>query len=187
VQQTRLEAPPEAATTTSADDLRQWWADRSATVALSRRVRDAFDGGGEPEVRLTDAEATAVPADIDADRVAADAGALLGRGCGLARALGEAYDVRIQCWFQPTLYSKGPVRGERYLLARAANRSPAWRPAIDALRAGFDDEVVDLADSLDGHPDPLFWDTVHTNEVGARLVAEAAWPALRPLAVATGG
>ena len=39
--------------------------------------------------------------------------------------------------------------------------------------------MVDLADALDGHPDPLFWDTVHTNEAGARLVAEAAWPELR--------
>lgn len=179
VQQERVEAGPVTASATSAQDVRQWWADRSATVNLYRRLADRLGGADEPEVRLTDAEASAVPADVDPDRVAADAGALLGRGCGLARALGEAYGVVVQCWFQPTLYSKGPVEGERYLLGRAANRSPAWVPTIAALRAGFDDGVVDLADSLDGHPDPLFWDTVHTNETGAALVAEAAWPALR--------
>jgi lysophospholipase L1-like esterase len=49
----------------------------------------------------------------------------------------------------------------------------------EALRADFPPDVVDLGDALDGHPEPLFWDVVHTNEEGARLVAEAAWPYLQ--------
>ena len=178
VQQDRIEAPPAAERHTSAADVRAWWADHSGTVNLYRRIWDRLDGD-DPEVRLTEAEASAVPADVDAEAVEAATADLLVRGRELAAALAEAHGIDVQFWFQPTLYTKGPVEGEEQLPGRAANRTPGWVPTIAALRAGFPAEVVDLADALDGHPDPLFWDTVHTNETGARLVAEAAWPELR--------
>jgi len=38
--------------------------------------------------------------------------------------------------------------------------------------------VIDLSDTLDGIDASLFWDFVHTNEEGARLVAEAIYPYL---------
>jgi lysophospholipase L1-like esterase len=179
VQQERIESTPVVEQAPSSADVRAWWADHSATVNLYRRLQDRFDGDDEPEVQLTEAEASAVPADVDPAVVEADTAELLGRGRAFAAALGEAHGVDVQFWFQPTLYTKGAVEGEEHLLERAANRSPAWEPVIDGLRAGFPPEVVDLADSLDGWPDPLFWDTVHTNETGARLIAEAAWPALQ--------
>lgn len=37
---------------------------------------------------------------------------------------------------------------------------------------------VDLSEVLDDAPSPVFLDGVHTNELGARLVAEAMWPAV---------
>lgn len=37
---------------------------------------------------------------------------------------------------------------------------------------------VDLSETLDDAPSPVFLDGVHTNELGARLVAEAMWPVL---------
>ncbi len=178
VQQDRIEAPAATEDPTALVDIRGWWADHSGTVNLYRRIRDRFDGE-EPEVRLTEAEASAVPADVDAQAVEDATADLLGRGREFAVALAAAHGIDVQFWFQPTLYSKGPVEGEEHLLRRAANRTPAWVPAITALRAGFPPEVVDLADALDGYPDPLFWDTVHTNETGTRLIAEAAWPELR--------
>ena len=178
VQEQALTAPAATVDPTSARDVRAWWADHSGVTNLYRRVRDQF-GADEPEVQLTEAEASAVPADVDADATAEATGDLLARGRELTTAVGEAYGVDVQFWFQPTLYTKGPVEGEGQLPGRAANRTPAWIPTIAALRAGFPTEVVDLADALDGYPDPLFWDTVHTNETGARLVAEAAWPDLR--------
>ena len=174
----RLQAPDPVATPTSSEDVRAWWADHSASVNLYRRLRDRFDGD-DPEVRLTDAEASAVPVDVDPEAIEAAAADLLRRGRELATAVGDAYGIDVQFWFQPTLFSKGPVEGEEQLIGRAANRTPQWVPVIDALRAGLPPEVLDLADSLDGHPDPLFWDVVHTNETGARLIAEAAWPSLR--------
>ncbi len=177
VQRERIETTPVAEEPTSSADVREWWADHSATVNLYRRLRDRLDDD-EPEVRLTEAEASAVPADVDAQAVEDAADGLLARGRDLATAVGAAYDVDVQFWFQPTLYTKGAVEGEEHLFGRAANRTPAWDPVLAGLRAGFPPEVVDLADSLDGYPDPLFWDTVHTNETGARLIAEAAWPEL---------
>lgn len=41
------------------------------------------------------------------------------------------------------------------------------------------DGVVDLSRIFDGEHDPIFYDTAHTNELGARRVAEAMWPELR--------
>jgi hypothetical protein len=178
VNQQRLEAPDPVETPTTFDDVRSFWADHSAAVNLYRRIRDRLDGD-EPEVRLTDAEASAVPADVDPHAIETATAGLLRRGRDLATAVGDSYGIDVQFWFQPTLFSKGPVEGERQLIGRAANRSPQWNPVIDALRADFPPEVVDLADSLDGQTEPLFWDVVHTNEHGARLIAEAAWPSLR--------
>ena len=185
VQRDRAEAPAATDQPTAFADVADWWADHSGTVNLYRRVRDRLDGD-EPEVLLTEADASAVPADVDAEAVEAATADLLGRGRAFAAALAEAHGIDAQFWFQPTLYSKGPVEGEEQLPGRAANRTPAWGPTIAALRAGFPADVVDLADALDGQPDPLFWDTVHTNETGARVVAEAAWPELRSAIEASG-
>jgi predicted NodU family carbamoyl transferase len=35
------------------------------------------------------------------------------------------------------------------------------------------------ANAVRRYPDPLFWDTVHTNETGVQLIARQAWPALQ--------
>lgn len=35
---------------------------------------------------------------------------------------------------------------------------------------------IDISDALDDPPSPVFIDGIHTNELGARLVAEAMWP-----------
>ncbi len=178
VNRARLEAPDPVATPTDTEDVRSWWADHSATVNLYRRIRDRFDGD-EQEVRLTEAEASAVPTDVDPDAIEAATADVLGQGRDLAAAIGDFYGVDVQYWFQPTLFTKGPVDGEEQLIGRAANRTPQWVPVTEALRAGLPPEVVDLGDALDGQTDPLFWDIVHTNEEGAMLIAAAAWPSLR--------
>ena len=179
VHRDRLTAPPPAATPTDAADVRAWWADHSGAVSLWRRVRDRLDED-EPRSQLTEADASAVPADVDEAAVEAATADLLRRGRDLASAIGDQYGIEVRFWFQPTLFTKGAVEGEAQLIARAANRSPAWEPVTEALRADLAAAgVVDLGDALDGTTEPLFWDVVHTNEAGARLVAEAAWPSLR--------
>jgi hypothetical protein len=178
VQEDRVQAPDLVDRPPSASDVRSWWADHSATVNLWRRIRDRVDGD-EAETQMTEAEASAVPADLDRSAVEEATDDLLARGRDLASAVAVAYGIDVAFWFQPTLFTKGAVEGEQQLIGRAANRSPAWVPVTEALRQDLPPEVVDLADALDGQADPLFWDVVHTNEDGARLVAEAAWPTLR--------
>ena len=39
---------------------------------------------------------------------------------------------------------------------------------------------VDLGDALDGVPSPVLYDFVHTNEAGARAVAQRLYAELRP-------
>lgn len=52
-----------------------------------------------------------------------------------------------------------------------------WDPSVtDRLPAG----VTDLSSVLDGRQDDLYIDEVHTNEEGARLMAEALWDELGP-------
>jgi len=164
---------------TAAGDVRAWWADHSATTNLYRRLRDRFAGDDDAELRLTEAEPSLVPDDVDPDAVTAAASDLLRRGQDLATGVAEAYGVETQFWFQPTLYTKEPVPGEVEVLERVAVRTPDWVPVTQAVRDLLPAEVVDLADVFDDHPDPLFWDAVHTNETGTRLIAEAAWPGLR--------
>lgn len=54
-----------------------------------------------------------------------------------------------------------------------------WRSIDAAFRADLPNDVVDLSGVFDGDPRPIYWDDVHTNELGARLVAEAMWPEVR--------
>jgi hypothetical protein len=52
---------------------------------------------------------------------------------------------------------------------------PGYRQLVDDLPA----DVVDLTAVLDDvPPDEVYLDSFHTNERGARLVAEAMWSAL---------
>lgn len=41
--------------------------------------------------------------------------------------------------------------------------------------------TIDISGSLDGAPDPVYLDVIHTNEKGARLVAAAMWEHLAPV------
>jgi len=178
VHRERLVASSATDGSTTAGDIRRWWADHSATVNLWHRVSDRFGGDGA-ELRLTEAEPSLVPDAVDPDAVTGAAVDLLRRGRDLASGVAGAYGVEVQFWFQPTIYTKEPVPGEVEVLERVAVRTPDWVPVTQAVRDRLPADVVDLADVLDDHPDPLFWDAVHTNETGARLIAEAAWPALR--------
>lgn len=50
---------------------------------------------------------------------------------------------------------------------------------IDRVIALLGDEVVDVRDAHGAVREPVYFDMVHTNEVGARVLAEAVYPSLR--------
>lgn len=60
-----------------------------------------------------------------------------------------------------------------------------WQPVKDAgapeqaARAELTAPTINISDALDGHTD-TYIDAVHTNEVGARIVAERIWRSIEP-------
>ena len=86
-------------------------------------------------------------------------------GAGPVSAVAAANGVDLAFWWQPTLASRDPAEGEEFLLERAAHRHPAWYPLVEDVSATLPPEVLDLSDALDNVEGPVFWDTVHTNEV----------------------
>jgi hypothetical protein len=49
-----------------------------------------------------------------------------------------------------------------------------------AVRAKLPPKTIDLSDIYDGNGAPIFIDMVHTNEVGAAIVAEEIFTRIRP-------
>jgi hypothetical protein len=102
------------------------------------------------------------------------------RGVGLARRLAGSYGFRTAFFWQPFLYSKRIVSGEDELRGWLGTDADAWRAADRSARSQLDPAVVDLSDSLNGTRKPVMYDFVHTNELGARVVARALYERLRP-------
>jgi lysophospholipase L1-like esterase len=102
------------------------------------------------------------------------------RGVDLSRRLADSYGFRTGFFWQPFLYSKRMVPGEEELRGWLGTDVDAWRAADRAARSRLDPAVVDLSDSLNGVRKPVMYDFVHTNELGARVVARALYERLRP-------
>ena len=167
----------EPATTESvASIVRTWWADHSAGAQAIGRVRDVFDD--EATIELADIEGP--PIDTIDPTAAADAAVEIHRrGVDLVTALGAAYGFEVRFFWQPYLYTKDPLTpAETELVGLPGYDTDVWMPMTDRVRASLQAPVIDLSDALDGVDSSLFWDFVHTNEFGARLVAEAIYPHL---------
>ena len=82
------------------------------------------------------------------------------RGIGLARSMATDADAAFASFFQPArFYDETPVAAD--------------------VRARLPEGTVDLTDVLAGAGDEIYMDEVHTNEEGARRVAEAMYGRLR--------
>lgn len=81
------------------------------------------------------------------------------RGRSLARAVARDHDLDAAFFWQPV---------------------PEPQPADRELARAMTPESIDLTDVFAGVGSPVFLDEIHTNELGARLVAEAMWVELEP-------
>lgn len=118
---------------------------------------------------------------------ASEAGRLVatryGRGVALVQAQCEAADVPVSFFWQPDLRVKNPLSpADRRTLdavdaqggvERLRTMTAAVRPALGRLG------VHDLSSVFDRRTEPIFWDTVHTNELGAQIVASAIYQRLK--------
>jgi hypothetical protein len=149
------------------------WADVSALHQLARALglraaRTPFGGPWKgdqrhrPEDRGTNAAST------------------YARSVQAARRLADRYGFRAAFFWQPSIYTKHVVRGEQQMLGAFGRDPQAWRRATGVARSRLGPPVSDLSTGLDGVRAPVMYDLVHTNELGARMVAEALYTRLRP-------
>ena len=126
------------------------------------------------------------PADVAAPRTkvlptmtATELGRAIGeryeRSRVLSSTLAERAGVAAVFVWQPTSDLRPIVPGELHDpgLAFARRRTAGARAALGA-------DVIDIADVFAKVREPLYYDTIHTNEAGARLVATAMYNRLRP-------
>ncbi len=104
-------------------------------------------------------------------------------GIDQATRTAGAYGVPATFYWQPEYYSTKPSKVDAPLLqAFPELRSPTIAPdraLRSAVRSRLPATVVDLGSALDGVGRPTFFDYVHTNELGAKIVATKLWPSLR--------
>jgi lysophospholipase L1-like esterase len=107
------------------------------------------------------------------------------RGLDTIRTLADEHDLPVEVFWQPTLVTKpAPSDAEQAVLQAqglAGVSLDLARQVYDLLDDRLPDlGVEDLGDVLDGVEEPVYLDVVHTNEDGARIVAEALYERLEP-------
>jgi len=115
-----------------------------------------------------------------AQRIAA-ATKTYGHSVDLGRRIAASYGVPVMFYSQPWMWTTSPRPWDAEV-NRANSFGAGYIEDETAVAAGFrkglPPGVVDLGDALDGVDEPVFWDGVHTNEVGAKVVAAAMWRTL---------
>lgn len=118
-----------------------------------------------------------------ASRAAALAVRYYEHGRDLARRAAEPRGTVVRWFWQPVQSDRPPVPGE----PEHGDREGEERVRRIA-RALLPADVVDLSDLFDAYPDrPIFADTNHTNEEGARMVAAAILESIQPDVAALAG
>lgn len=111
---------------------------------------------------------------------------VFGRGARIIRAVAENFDVALVQTLQPALWSRDLAVDDATLENINADRefhasfAVGWNQTRALMAV---DGVIDLGDSLDDVDEMVYWDAVHTNELGAEAVAEALYDELRPTLV----
>ena len=93
----------------------------------------------------------------------------------VSRATAVATGTDVLWFWQPTRVSRPTVDGEP-----TAGDDKFIEDEYGTARTLVSKDVVDLTDVFDANREPLFYDDIHTNEQGARLVAEGIFARLRP-------
>jgi lysophospholipase L1-like esterase len=97
----------------------------------------------------------------------------------LRRTLADFYGFALVQGWQADLFSKDLAPGEQEMLVGLGFDDfvmGEWRLLTDGVRQDLPPDVLDLGTSLDDAPGAVLSDTVHTNELGAQVVAEVLWP-----------
>lgn len=128
-----------------------------------------------PEVTLDAEEQVEAAIDLAAEQYR--------RGAEIARWAGDANGVEVIHVWQPGLWST-PVRPFAQPLLDAWGFDEAMLAELDAAMAEVREksgiDPIDLSDALAEVDQPTLFDLMHTNELGARVIAEDLFEYLRP-------
>ena len=109
-----------------------------------------------------------------------DAALIYNRGVALVRRVAAGYGVRSSFFWQPIIYSKRKFANELPAADLLGTEPPAWTRAYRIARAGLRPPAIDVAGALNGLTTPIMFDFVHTNELGARVMARSIFTRLAP-------
>jgi lysophospholipase L1-like esterase len=112
-------------------------------------------------------------------------GARYAKGIDVVRSFCSTLSVPVSFFWQPDLRDKKTLTDVDQDTLRKANIDGAsvkqFQKESSAARAHLAElQVTDLTDVFDGERRALYWDTVHTNETGASIVADAIYERLAP-------
>ena len=128
--------------------------------------RDEPRGGGE------------APLQLEPEELARSTVAKYERGRLAVAALARDQGLPVAWFWQPDLYTKRPAPGEPRQNGSFEKEYRRLRLAAGAILPADVRDVSDVFDSIDA---PIFYDEVHTNELGARLIAERMFDELEPV------
>jgi lysophospholipase L1-like esterase len=96
-----------------------------------------------------------------------------------ARHLGATYGFEVATFWQPCVYTKQPLRADE------GSMQEEFGPGMGALYEATTERVKGethlITDALDGVGEPVLVDWCHTNESGARAVAQAIYAQVEPI------
>lgn len=145
---------------------------------MCRQLADGDPPGGHVDPRTSGPypEKPAVDCYADPEGTGKTLAGIIDKEVAAARATADGVPI-VEYW-QPYASTRTPNRFDDALFEHVESRreyadfqAAVYRSALDQRRL----PVVDLTDALDGAPGPIYYDFAHTNEEGARLVAQAMW------------
>jgi len=109
--------------------------------------------------------------------------AIYGEGVNLSLDIADRHNFEVVHFWQPSIYTKPDLRSEVAVWTVPGYRE-LDRQWYDAMMNGAREQlppgVIDIADVLDDVTEPVMIDHVHTNELGARIVAERIFAEIEP-------
>lgn len=110
-------------------------------------------------------------------------GAQYGRGVAFGRRLADGYGIPIVHVWQPMPYAKvaSPADAELYRRTGFDQANLPWVSNVYAqMLERSDADPIDLSTALDRTTEPVYFDGCHTNERGARIIAQQLFDAIEP-------
>ncbi|MDQ1429655.1 MAG: hypothetical protein QOF40_257 [Actinomycetota bacterium] len=169
------------------DVVNAYW-DQSASHHVYDALHELFAGSDPTPVQFAKGvpqrDTSSAPAPDASKQAAENAVSIQGRAATVASTLAAGIGANAAFFWQPSVFTKRLLPEEEAYLKLGGYEPARWDPAIrEARQLLKSTPFVDLGDALDGAPEPVLWDFVHTNEVGANLSARAMFTNLQPTLV----